>query len=55
MKLHMCRYLRTKCNVANIILTKFRQEGVILPNPPPPQNGPLKGPPRLGLDILMVP
>ena len=36
MKLNMCRYLRTKCHVSSTILTKFRQEGGILPNPLPP-------------------
>ena len=40
-------YLRTKFQVSSIILTSFRQ-GVNLPQPPP-QNGPLKSPSRLGL------
>ena len=40
-------YLRTKFQVSSIILTSFRQE-LILPYspPPPPQNWPLKSPPR---------
>ena len=42
----MCVYLRTKFQVSSIILTSFRQGGVILP--PQPQNEPLKGPPTLG-------
>ena len=41
-------YLRAKSEVSSIILTSFRQ-GVILPPPTPPQNEPLKSPPRLGL------
>ena len=41
-------YLRAKFEVSSIILTSFRQGGVILP-PTPPQNEPLKSPPRLGL------
>ena len=46
-------YLRAKFEVSSIILTSFRQ-GVILPPPPPtpPQNEPLKSPPRLGLRHL---
>ena len=47
MLLHMDAYLRAKFEVSSIILTSFRQ-GVILP-PSPPQNEPLKSPPRLGL------
>ena len=47
LKLHMGVYLRAKFEVSSIILAGFRQ-GVILP-PPPPQNEPLKSPPRLGL------
>ena len=30
----MCGYLRTKLQVSSIILTSFRQEGVILQPPP---------------------
>ena len=44
----MCVYLCTKVQVSSIILTDFRQ-GVILH--PPPQNEPLKHPPRLGLKM----
>ena len=36
----MCVYLRNKFQVSGVILTSFRQVGVILP--PPPQNEPLK-------------
>ena len=46
----MSGYLCAKSEVSSIILTSFRQGdlgGVILP-PPPPQNKPLKCPPRLG-------
>ena len=43
-------YLRAKFEVSSIILTSFRQ-GVILPSPPP-QNEPLKSPPRLGLNMV---
>ena len=49
-----CVYLLIKIQVSSLILTIFRKEcggrgGVILPfYPPPPQNRPLKGPPRLG-------
>ena len=39
-------YLSVKFQVSSVILTTFRQGGVILP---PPQNEPLKSPPRLGL------
>ena len=48
----MCMCLRTKFKVSCIILTGCRQGvkgGGILPVPPP-QNGPLKSPPRLGLN-----
>ena len=41
-------YLRTKFQVSSVILTSFRQ-GVNLPPTPPPQNKPLKSPPRLVL------
>ena len=44
-------YLRTKFQVSSIILMSFRQ-GVILPLPPP-QNEPLKSPPRLGSKFLV--
>ena len=40
-------YLRVKFGVSSIILTSFRQE-YNFTSPPPPQNEPLKGPPRLG-------
>ena len=40
-------YLRVKFGVSSIILTSFRQE-CNFTSPPPPQNEPLKGPPRLG-------
>ena len=43
-------YLRAKFEISSIILTGFRQ-GVILPSPPP-QNEPLKSPPRLGLNMV---
>ena len=46
-------YLRAKFEVLSIILTGFRQ-GLILPPPPsPPQNEPLKSPPRLGLNTVL--
>ena len=46
-------YLRAKFEVSCIILTTFRQGRVILAPPPlsPPQNEPLKSPPRLGLKV----
>ena len=47
-------YLRAKFEVSSIILTSFREGwgggGVILPLSHPPQNEPLKIPPRLGLN-----
>ena len=46
----MSVYLRAKFEVSSIILTGFRQ-GVILPPLPPPQNEPLRSPPRLGLSF----
>ena len=48
-------YLRAKFEVSSVILTGFRRggEGVILPSPPP-QNEPLKSPPRLGLRESLV-
>ena len=46
-------YVRDKFEVSGIILTSFRQGGgVILPPSPPPQNEPLKSPPRLGLNMV---
>ena len=42
-------YLRAKLEVSSIILTGFRL-GELLPLPPP-QNQPLKSPPRLGLKL----
>ena len=47
LKLNMCVYLRAKLWVSSIIVTSFRK-GLILPLSPP-QNEPLKSPPRLGL------
>ena len=45
-------YLHAKFEVSSIILTSFRQGvEVILPPPSPPQNEPLKSPPRLGLSL----
>ena len=41
----MCVYVRTKFEVSSIILTSFRRGN------PPPQNEPLKSPPRLGLNV----
>ena len=52
LKLNMCVYLRnlrTKFQVSSIILTSFRQGGFY---PHPPQNKPLKSPPRLGLSFV---
>ena len=43
----MCVYLRAKLWVSSIIVTSFRK-GLIL-TLSPPQNEPLKSPPRLGL------
>ena len=45
-------HLRAKLDVCSIILTGFRQGGVEEGGgnySPPPQNEPLKSPPRLGL------
>ena len=42
-------YLRAKFEVSSIILTGFRQGGGDNFTLPPPQNKPLKSPPRLGL------
>ena len=42
-------YIRAKFEVSSIILTSFRQGGGNF-TPPPPQNEPLKGPPRLALN-----
>ena len=47
----MCVYLRTKFPVSMIILTRFRQGGVILT--PQPQNELLKSPPRLALSLTL--
>ena len=47
-------YLRAKSEVSSIILTGFRRGGVNSPNPPPPQNEPLKSPPRLGLKLVII-
>ena len=51
----MSVYLCAKFEFFSIILTTFRR-GIILPTPSPPQNEPLKIPPRLGLikDLLFV-
>ena len=46
----MGAYLHVKFGVCSIILTNFRQEGGVIPTPPPPQNELLKSPPRLGLN-----
>ena len=47
----MCAYLRTIFQVSSIIVTRFRQgEKGFYPLLPPPQNEPLKSPPRLGLN-----
>ena len=55
----MSVYLSDKFEVSSVILTRFRQggvvvEAVILPLPPP-QNELLKSPPRLGSKILRFP
>ena len=42
-------YFRAKFEVSRIILTSFRHEVALPPPLPPPQNEPLKSPPRLGL------
>ena len=53
----MCLYLHAKCEVSRKIRTSFRwgrgEGGGILPPtaPFPPQNEPLKSPPRLGLRL----
>ena len=41
-------YQRAKFDVFSIILTGLDRGGNFIP-PPPPQNEPLKSPPRLGL------
>ena len=47
----MAVYLRAKFEVSSIILTGSRQGGSNFTSaPPPPQNEPLKSPPRLGLN-----
>ena len=48
----MCVYLCTKFKVSNIILTSFRRDN-FTPHLLPPQNEPLKIPPRLGLRRLL--
>ena len=56
LKLYMCVYLRTKFQVASIILTSFRR-GVISPPPPPPpppQNESLKSLPRVRLNLKLI-
>ena len=50
----MCVCVCTKFQVSCIILTSFRRE-VILPTPTPPQNEPLKTPPRLRLTQSLFP
>ena len=49
-------YLRAKFEVSSIILTGFRRGGVNSPNPPPlpPENEPLKSPPRLRLKLVII-
>ena len=44
-------YLLAKLEDSSLILTGFREGGVILPAPPRPQNEPLKSPPRLGVSL----
>ena len=48
----MCVYLCTKLKVSSIILMSFRRDN-FTPQLLPPQNGPLKIPPRLGLRRLL--
>ena len=55
MKLHGHLHLPTEFQVSSTNLTNFRQrKGVVRGGgvffPPPPQNEPLKSPPRLGLN-----
>ena len=49
----MCVYLRAKFEVSSVVLTSFRQGGVLGEGggviPHPPQNEPLKSLSRLGL------
>ena len=45
-------YLGAKCEVSSMVLTSFRQGGALTQPPTPPQNEPLKSPPRLGLNYL---
>ena len=54
LKLHTCLYLCTKFQVSSITPTTFRQEevGNFIPTLLPPQNEPLKNPPRLGLKYI---
>ena len=49
----MCVHLCTKFKVYSIILTSFRQGIILPPHLLPPQNEPLKIPPRLGLRRLL--
>ena len=54
----MSVYLRVKFEVSSITLTSFRQGGRGVGEggsftPSPPQNEPLKGPPRLGLKNVL--
>ena len=48
----MSLYLRAKFEASSIILTSFRMGGGCNFTFPPPQNEPLKSPPRLGLITL---
>ena len=52
LKLHMCVYLRMKFKICSVILTNFRQEGLILR--PPRQNKPLKIPTRIEWKIVLI-
>ena len=52
-------YLRAKLQVCRVTLTSFRQweggeGGNFTPPSPPPQNEPLKSPPKLGLRKLFA-
>ena len=46
-------YLRAKFEASTIILTSLRHGGNLI-IPPPPQNEPLKSPPRLGLKEIIL-
>ena len=50
--IYVCVYLCAKFEVSSIILTSFRQGGNFTPLPP--QNEPLKSPPRLGLKPFLA-